>query len=168
MAHRGAPHANRDEIGVIAPPGHITTASLQDHRHSTNTPPEQQSRWRPGGARGRRVRGAGPEELNENDAKLLKLHAHDLYQVNMILNNVPIMRFAEQNGVTVQWTGFPVGYTPASSADDSSINHLKFKVLIHDYESRNVEIISTGEEGSAVISEMYKLGMIEDIFIFKF
>lgn len=97
--------------------------------------------------------------LNENDAKLLKQRARDLYQVNMMLDNLPVMRFAEQNGVTVQWTGFPVGYTPAGSADDYIINHLKFKVLVHEYEGTNVEIIGTGEEGSAVISEMDKKGM---------
>lgn len=97
--------------------------------------------------------------LNENDAKLLKQRARDLYQVNMMLDNLPVMRFAEQNGVTVQWTGFPVGYTPAGSADDYIINHLKFKVLVHEYEGINVEIIGTGEEGSAVISETDKKGM---------
>ncbi|VAI73730.1 unnamed protein product [Triticum turgidum subsp. durum] len=97
--------------------------------------------------------------LNENDAKLLKQRARDLYQVNMMLDNLPVMRFAEQNGITVQWTGFPVGYTPAGSADDYIINHLKFKVLVHEYEGTNVEIIGTGEEGSAVISETDKKGM---------
>lgn len=97
--------------------------------------------------------------LNENDAKLLKQRTGDLYQVNMMLDNLPVMHFTEQNGVTVQWTGFPVGYTPAGSSEDYIINHLKFKVLVHEYEGRNVEIISTGEEGSGTISELDKKGM---------
>jgi len=97
--------------------------------------------------------------LNENDAKLLKQRARDLYQVNMMLDNLPVMRFTEQNGVTVQWTGFPVGYSPAGSSEDYIINHLKFKVLVHEYEGSNVEIIGTGEEGSGVISEIDKKGM---------
>ncbi|RCV31671.1 hypothetical protein SEVIR_6G204400v4 [Setaria viridis] len=97
--------------------------------------------------------------LNENDAKLLKQRARDLYQVNMMLDNLPVMRFTEQNGVTVQWTGFPVGYSPAGSSEDYIINHLKFKVLVHEYEGNNVEIIGTGEEGSGVISEIDKKGM---------
>ena len=97
--------------------------------------------------------------LNENDAKLLKQRARDLYQVNMMLDNLPVMRFTEQNGVTVQWTGFPVGYSPAGSSEDYIINHLKFKVLVHEYEGNNVEIIGTGEEGSGVISEVDKKGM---------
>lgn len=97
--------------------------------------------------------------LNENDAKLLKQRTRDLYQVNMMLDNLPVMRFTKQNDVTVQWTGFPVGYSPPGASDDYIINHLKFKVLVHEYEGRNVEIIGTGEEGSAVISETDKNGM---------
>ncbi|KAL0316560.1 UNVERIFIED_CONTAM: Transmembrane 9 superfamily member 12 [Sesamum radiatum] len=46
-----------------------------------------------------------------------------------------------------EWTGYPVGYTPPNSNDDYIINHLKFRVLIHEYEGAGVEIIGTGEEG---------------------
>uniref|UniRef100_A0A6V7QW48 Transmembrane 9 superfamily member n=1 Tax=Ananas comosus var. bracteatus TaxID=296719 RepID=A0A6V7QW48_ANACO len=97
--------------------------------------------------------------LNENEVKLLKQRTRDLYQVNMILDNLPVLRFAEQNGLTVQWTGFPVGYTPVGSSEDYIINHLKFKVLVHEYEGSNVEIISTGEEGFGVISDTDKKKM---------
>uniref|UniRef100_A0A7N0TVP4 Transmembrane 9 superfamily member n=2 Tax=Kalanchoe fedtschenkoi TaxID=63787 RepID=A0A7N0TVP4_KALFE len=91
--------------------------------------------------------------LNEGQVKLLKQRSRDLYQVNMILDNLPAMRYAKQNGVNIQWTGFPVGYTPPQSNDDYIINHLKFKVLVHEYEGKGVEIIGTGEEGMGVISE---------------
>ncbi|KNA15496.1 hypothetical protein SOVF_097760 [Spinacia oleracea] len=94
--------------------------------------------------------------LNEEQVKLLKQRTRDLYQVNMILDNLPAMRFANQNGVKIQWTGFPIGYSPANSNDDYIINHLKFKVLIHEYEGSTVEIIGTGEEGMGVISEADK------------
>lgn len=94
--------------------------------------------------------------LNENEVKLLKQRTRDLYQVNMILDNLPAMRFAQQNGVNIQWTGFPVGYTPPNSNDDYIINHLRFRVLIHEYEGSGVEIIGTGEEGMGVISEADK------------
>ncbi|OAY70911.1 Transmembrane 9 superfamily member 12, partial [Ananas comosus] len=97
--------------------------------------------------------------LNENEVKLLKQRTRDLYQVNMILDNLPVLRFTEQNGLTVQWTGFPVGYTPVGSSEDYIINHLKFKVLVHEYEGSNVEIISTGEEGFGVISDTDKKKM---------
>lgn len=91
--------------------------------------------------------------LSENEVKLLKQRTRDLYQVNMILDNLPVMRYAKQNGVSIQWTGFPVGYTPGNTNDDYIINHLKFTVLVHEYKGSGVEIIGTGEEGMGVISE---------------
>ncbi|KAL5726297.1 Transmembrane 9 superfamily member 12 [Ranunculus cassubicifolius] len=94
--------------------------------------------------------------LNEHDVKLFKQRTRDLYQVNMILDNLPAMRFAKQNGVNIQWTGFPVGYNPPQTDDDYVINHLKFKVLVHEYEGSGVEIIGTGEEGLGVITETEK------------
>ncbi|XP_048435257.1 transmembrane 9 superfamily member 12-like [Pyrus x bretschneideri] len=94
--------------------------------------------------------------LTEHDVKLLKQRTRDLYQVNMILDNLPAMRYAYQNGVKIQWTGFPVGYTPPNSKEDYIINHLKFTVLIHEYEGSGVQVIGTGEEGMGVISEADK------------
>ncbi len=92
------------------------------------------------------------DPLNEHQVKLLKQRTRDLYQVNMILDNLPAMRFSRQNGVNIQWTGYPVGYTPQNSNEDYIINHLKFRVLVHEYEGSGVEIIGTGEEGMGVIS----------------
>ncbi|KAI4305569.1 hypothetical protein L6164_028930 [Bauhinia variegata] len=94
--------------------------------------------------------------LNEHEVKLLKQRTRDLYQVNMILDNLPVMRFANQNGVKIQWTGFPVGYTPPDGSADYIINHLKFTILVHEYEGSGVEVIGTGEEGLGVISEADK------------
>ncbi|KAL0283715.1 UNVERIFIED_CONTAM: Transmembrane 9 superfamily member 12 [Sesamum angustifolium] len=91
--------------------------------------------------------------LSEQEVKLFKQRTRDMYQVNMILDNLPAMRFTNQNGVKIQWTGYPVGYTPPNSNDDYVINHLRFRVLIHEYEGAGVEIIGTGEEGMGVISE---------------
>uniref|UniRef100_A0A2P2JJ04 Transmembrane 9 superfamily member n=1 Tax=Rhizophora mucronata TaxID=61149 RepID=A0A2P2JJ04_RHIMU len=94
--------------------------------------------------------------LSEHEVKLLKQRTRDLYQVNMILDNLPVMRYAKQNGINIQWTGYPVGITPQNSNDDYIINHLKFQVWVHEYEGRGVEIIGTGEEGMGVISEADK------------
>ncbi|KAL2476564.1 Transmembrane 9 superfamily member 12 [Abeliophyllum distichum] len=90
--------------------------------------------------------------LSEHEVTLLKQRTNDLYQVNMILDNLPAMRYTDQRGVKIQWTGFPIGYTPANSNDDYIINHLKFRVLIHEYEGASVEVIGTGEGGMGVIS----------------
>ncbi|KAF6145960.1 hypothetical protein GIB67_033319 [Kingdonia uniflora] len=92
--------------------------------------------------------------LSEAEVKLWKQRTRDLYQVNMILDNLPAMRFTKQNGINIQWTGFPVGYSPPNSNEDYVINHLKFKVLVHEYEGSGVQIIGTGEDGGlGVISE---------------
>lgn len=90
--------------------------------------------------------------LDEADVKLLKQRSRDLYQVNMILDNLPVRRFTEQNGMTIQWTGYPVGYIPEGTTDVYIINHLKFKVLVHKYEGGKVKVLGTGE-GMEVISE---------------
>ncbi|XP_071725976.1 transmembrane 9 superfamily member 12-like [Rutidosis leptorrhynchoides] len=89
--------------------------------------------------------------LSEHEVKLLKQRTRDLYQVNMMLDNLPAMRYANQNGMKVQWTGFPVGYSRPKSDEDYIINHLKFKVFIHEYEGTGVQILGTGEEGMGVI-----------------
>ncbi|XP_066322492.1 transmembrane 9 superfamily member 12-like [Miscanthus floridulus] len=90
--------------------------------------------------------------LDEADVKLLKQRSRDLYQVNMILDNLPVRRFTEQNGMTIQWTGYPVGYIPEGTSDVHIINHLKFKVLVHKYEGGKVKVVGTGE-GMEFISE---------------
>ncbi|KAI8007756.1 Transmembrane 9 superfamily member 12 [Camellia lanceoleosa] len=51
---------------------------------------------------------------------------------------------------------FPVGYTPPDGNEDYVINHLKFRVLVHEYEWAGVQIIGTGEEGMGVISQAGK------------
>ncbi|XAR68229.1 hypothetical protein NMG60_11003292 [Bertholletia excelsa] len=94
--------------------------------------------------------------LSQHEVELLKQRTRDLYQVNMILDNLPAMRYSEQNGVKIQWTGFPVGYTPSNSKEDYIINHLRFRVLVHEYEGTGVQVIGTGEEGMGVITEADK------------
>ncbi|KAK1311410.1 hypothetical protein QJS10_CPA08g01907 [Acorus calamus] len=82
--------------------------------------------------------------LSEHDVKLLKQRTRDLYQVNMILDNLPVMRYTQQKGgVVIQWTGFPVGFTPYGGFEDYIINHLKLKVLVHENEGSGVEINGT-------------------------
>ena len=76
--------------------------------------------------------------------------------MNMILDNLPAMRFAKQHGVNIRRTGFPVGYMFPQSNDDYIINHVKSIVLVHEYEGIGVEILGTGEEGMSVISDSDK------------
>ncbi|KAJ4764957.1 Transmembrane 9 superfamily member [Rhynchospora pubera] len=88
--------------------------------------------------------------LTQEQATLTKQRTRQMYQVNMILDNLPVMRYAEQNGALIQWTGFPVGFYPFDSLDDYIINHLKFKVLVHEYEGTG-EVIVSSEEGLGVV-----------------
>lgn len=94
--------------------------------------------------------------LNEHEVKLLKQRSRDLYQVNVNLDNLPALRYTSQSGIKIPWTGFPVGYSPQEGNNDYLINHLKFTILIHEYEGAGVEIIGTGEEDMGVISEADK------------
>ncbi|KAJ1699817.1 hypothetical protein LUZ63_008329 [Rhynchospora breviuscula] len=88
--------------------------------------------------------------LTQEQATLMKQRTRQMYQVNMILDNLPVMRYAEQNGAMIQWTGFPVGFYPFDSLDDYIINHLKFKVLVHEYEGTG-DVIVSSEEGLGVV-----------------
>ncbi|CAN1196695.1 Transmembrane 9 superfamily member 12 [Linum perenne] len=105
--------------------------------------------------------------LSEHEVKLLKKRTRDLYQVNMILDNLPVMRYASQNGIKIQWTGFPVGYTPQNSNEDYIINHLKFTVLVRDkkaasgFEIVGFEVVPCSVKYEA--EEMTKLHLYDNI-----
>lgn len=67
-----------------------------------------------------------------------------MYQVNLILDNLPAIRYTKKDGFLLRWTGFPVGvkYQDAYYV----FNHLKFKVLVHKYEEANVaRVMGTGD-----------------------
>lgn len=101
------------------------------------------------------------DPLTKEQAELLKRRARDLYQVNMVLDNLPVMRFTEQNDVIIQWTGFPVGYNlgynPIWSNEDYIINHLKFRVLVHQYQAQG-DVVVTSEDGVAMVESDRKSG----------
>jgi transmembrane 9 superfamily member 2/4 len=96
------------------------------------------------------------EPLTQEQATLMKQRTRQMYQVNMILDNLPVMRYTEQNGAHIQWTGFPVGFYPYDSLDDYIINHVKFKVLVHEYEQAGKVIVSS-EEGLGVVENEDKI-----------
>eukprot|EP01018_Ginkgo_biloba_P025741 Gb_09059 [translate_table: standard] len=92
--------------------------------------------------------------LNEHQVKILKQRIDDLYQVNLILDNLPAMRYSEQGEFVIKWTGFPVGFVPEQDKNHYIINHLKFKVLVHEYEDTAINsLIGAGDEGMGVVQE---------------
>ncbi|XAR50736.1 hypothetical protein NMG60_11005149 [Bertholletia excelsa] len=81
--------------------------------------------------------------LSGNQFKILKERIDELYQVNLILDNLPAIRYTKKDGFLLRWTGYPVGV----KAQDAYyvFNHLKFTVLV--YEETNVARINSGSEG---------------------
>ncbi|XP_031284832.1 transmembrane 9 superfamily member 11-like [Pistacia vera] len=84
------------------------------------------------------------DPLSKDNFDLLKKRIDEMYQVNLILDNLPAIRYTKKDGYLLWWTGFPVGvkYQDAYYV----FNHLKFKVLVHKYEETNVaRVMGTGD-----------------------
>lgn len=84
------------------------------------------------------------DPLSADDFKILKKRIDEMYQVNLILDNLPAIRYTNREGFSLRWTGYPVGI----KVEDSYyvFNHLKFKILVHKYEENNVaRVMGTGD-----------------------
>ncbi|KAF9596517.1 hypothetical protein IFM89_012248, partial [Coptis chinensis] len=46
---------------------------------------------------------------NANDFKILKERIDEMYQVNLLLENLPAIRYTKKQGYILRWTGYPVG-----------------------------------------------------------
>ncbi|OVA04414.1 Nonaspanin (TM9SF) [Macleaya cordata] len=85
--------------------------------------------------------------LMSEEAKIMKNRIDQAYQVNLILDSLPAIRYTEKNGFTLRWTGYPVGVNFHNVY--YIFNHLKFKVLVHDYEDPAITG-AVGATGDAV------------------
>ncbi|GER40484.1 endomembrane protein 70 protein family [Striga asiatica] len=70
--------------------------------------------------------------LSAHEFKLLTKRIDEMYQVNLILDNLPVIRYTSKDGFTMRWTGYPVGVKVDGGY--YSFNHLKFTVLVNKYE----------------------------------
>jgi hypothetical protein len=94
--------------------------------------------------------------LSGEEFKLMKKRIDEMYQVNLILDNLPAIRYTKKDEYLLRWTGYPIGINVDGVY--YVFNHLKFKVLVHKYEETNVagvmgtgdaaEIMPTGEKKS--------------------
>ncbi|GFY80780.1 endomembrane protein 70 protein family [Actinidia rufa] len=87
--------------------------------------------------------------LSADEFKILKKRIDEMYQVNLILDNLPAIRYTTNQGYFLRWTGYPVG----AKVQDSYyvFNHLKFTVLVHKYEETNVVgIMGTGDAAEVI------------------
>ncbi|KAG6587848.1 Transmembrane 9 superfamily member 11, partial [Cucurbita argyrosperma subsp. argyrosperma] len=89
------------------------------------------------------------DPLSDDQFKTLKERIDEMYQVNLILDNLPAIRYTKKEGYHLRWTGYPVGINFKGSY--FVFNHLKFKVLVHKYEETNVaSVMGTGDAAGVI------------------
>ncbi|GAB4832732.1 Transmembrane 9 super member 11 [Ancistrocladus abbreviatus] len=82
--------------------------------------------------------------LSADEFKLMKKRIDEMYQVNLILDNLPAIRYTKKDGYFLRWTGYPLGIKVQDAY--YLFNHLKFTVLVHKYEETNVaRVMGTGD-----------------------
>ncbi|WOK94026.1 transmembrane 9 superfamily member 11-like [Canna indica] len=87
--------------------------------------------------------------LSAQDLGLLKKRIDEMYQINLILENLPAIRYTKKDNYLLRWTGYPVGIRVGDSY--FLFNHLKFTVLVHKYEETNVaRVMGTGDAAEAM------------------
>ncbi|KAI7748525.1 hypothetical protein M8C21_002712 [Ambrosia artemisiifolia] len=82
--------------------------------------------------------------LSGQEYKMLVNRIDEMYQVNVILDNLPAIRYTKRDGYYVRWTGYPIG--------------IKFTVLVHKYEETNVASVMGTGDGADVIPTVGKSG----------
>ncbi|GLT97675.1 hypothetical protein SLE2022_152300 [Rubroshorea leprosula] len=89
------------------------------------------------------------DPLSPDNFKLLKERIDEMYQVNLILDNLPAIRYTKKEGYVLRWTGYPVGIKVQDVY--YVFNHLKFNVLVHKYEETNVvPVMGTGNAAEVI------------------
>ncbi|KAF2310500.1 hypothetical protein GH714_013052 [Hevea brasiliensis] len=89
------------------------------------------------------------EPLSADNYKLLKKRIDEMYQVNLILDNLPAIRYTRKESYLLRWTGYPVGIKVQDTY--YVFNHLKFTVLVHKYEEANVaRVMGTGDAAEVI------------------
>ncbi|KMT03591.1 hypothetical protein BVRB_8g192640 [Beta vulgaris subsp. vulgaris] len=82
--------------------------------------------------------------LSADEFKLMKKRIDEMYQVNLILDNLPAIRYTKKDNFLLRWTGYPVGIKVQDAY--YVFNHLKLNVLVHKYEEPNVaRVMGTGD-----------------------
>ncbi|KAK3033186.1 hypothetical protein RJ639_036978 [Escallonia herrerae] len=87
--------------------------------------------------------------LSGDEFKLMKKRIDEMYQVNLILDNLPAIRYTRKEGLFLRWTGYPIGIKVQEVY--YVFNHLKFTVLVHKYEETNVaSVMGTGDAAEVI------------------
>ncbi|VFQ84790.1 unnamed protein product [Cuscuta campestris] len=97
--------------------------------------------------------------LSADQFKILKERIDEMYQVNLILDNLPAIRYLNKDGFLLRWTGYPVGVKVESAY--YVFNHLKFTVLVHKYERTSVAGVVGAADGAELIAGDYNSSKVE-------
>lgn len=105
--------------------------------------------------------------LSSDEFKILKERIDELYQVNLILDNLPAIRYFNNDGLFLRWTGYPIG----TKIQDAYyvFNHLKFTVLVHKYEKNSVAgVIGTGDGAELITTDDEANGNVKGYMVVGF
>lgn len=94
--------------------------------------------------------------LSAGDFKILKKRIDEMYQVNLILDNLPAIRYTKKEDYILRWTGYPVGVRVQDVY--YVFNHLKFTVLVHKFEETDVARVMGTGDAAEVIPTVEKSG----------
>lgn len=89
------------------------------------------------------------DSLSDSDLSLLKKRIDEMYQVNVLLENLPAIRYTTKDDLVLRWTGHPIGVRVGDS--HFIFNHLKFTVLVHKYEEPANVAAASANSGDAAI-----------------
>ncbi|KAI3775385.1 hypothetical protein L1987_49958 [Smallanthus sonchifolius] len=87
--------------------------------------------------------------LSSDEFKVFTSRIDEMYQVNVILDNLPAIRYTKRDNFLVRWTGYPLGVKIQDTY--YVFNHLKFTVLVHKFEETNVASVMGAGDASEVI-----------------
>ncbi|KAG0486578.1 hypothetical protein HPP92_008673 [Vanilla planifolia] len=92
------------------------------------------------------------DPLSADELALLKRRIDEFYQVNVLLENLPAIRYTNKDDLVLRWTGYPIGVRVRDS--HFIFNHLKFIVLVHKYEEpTTLATASTSTLGSSTSAD---------------
>ncbi|PKU77254.1 hypothetical protein MA16_Dca027748 [Dendrobium catenatum] len=95
------------------------------------------------------------DSLSATDLSLLKKRIDEMYQVNILLENLPAIRFTTKDDLFLRLTGYLIGV--CFFGDFHFIfNHLKFAVLVHKYEEPTT--VAAASANSAGIGDGSRIG----------
>lgn len=104
--------------------------------------------------------------LSAHEVRILKQQIRNMYQVNMMLDGLPVINYA-YGRFNIQGTGFPIGYAAWNSDDVYIINHLKFTVLVNEHRNRIFDTMDFDVPSNGTVAKGYEPPPLFEIVGFK-